>query len=109
MTRVSEPNSVDWEVGRAVKRTKMIESARIDALLKVDDEKWEDRIEVEDEGCCLRTGMQLDLRLGDFGFFCPDLSSGARPVSCVESTVGGVKAWKWSKRGTRWADLGRIG
>lgn len=87
----------------------MIKSARVDALLKLDDEDWEDRMEVEDEGCCLRTGTQLDLRLGDFGFFCPDLSSGARPVSCVESTVGGVKAWKWLKRGTRWADLGGIG
>lgn len=94
---------------RAVKRTKIIKSARIDALLKLEGEEWEGRIEVEDGGCCLRTGAQLDLRLGDFGFFRPDLSSGARPVLCVESTVGGVKAWKWLKRGTRWADLGRIG
>lgn len=81
----------------------------MDALLKLDDEDWEDRIEVEDGFCWLKGGTQLDLRLGDFGFFRPDLSSGARPVSCVESTVGGVKAWKWLKRGTRWADCGRIG
>lgn len=87
----------------------MIKSARKHALLKLDDEDWEDRIGLEDGGCCLRTGTQLDLRLGDFGFLRPDPSPGARPVSCVESTVGGVKAWKWVKRGTRWADLGGIG
>ena len=56
-------------------------------------EEVDGRERSEEEGS-VRTGTQLDLRLGDSALFRPPARSSPRPVSCVESTVGGVESWK---------------